>query len=92
VVGYFRDPDGVTSRRLRCGRCETERTDHWDARSGERHPSAYHYATGYQISTDGDRVDAFDVRLEVMRRATVYANETAMVDAMTQPVRKRAAS
>jgi hypothetical protein len=92
-VGYYRDPDGITSRRLRCVRCGTERTDHWDAKSGDRYPSNYRYATGYQITgTDGDRVDAFDVRLEVLRRADVYANESQMVAAMTRPVRKPRAS
>jgi hypothetical protein len=91
-MGYYRSPDGIMSRRLVCARCDTERTDHWDAKSGERLPCAYRYAAGYQIKSDGDRVDGFDVRLEVMRRADVFANESQMVDAMTRPVRKRSAS
>lgn len=83
VVGFFRLPDGITARRLRCPRCETTRTDHWDRTTGERHQPVYKYAAGFQISADGDHVDAYDVRLEVMRRADVYANEGAMLNAVT---------
>jgi hypothetical protein len=80
VVGYYRAPDGITARLLTCDRCETERTDRWTARTGERHQGRYRYAGSYQMGGfDGDRASATDVRVEVMRRATVYANEESML-------------
>jgi hypothetical protein len=83
-VGYWREPDGIVARLLRCQRCETERTDRWDRTSFDRHPSRYHYAKGYEIAmADGQqRTDAHDVRAEAVRRATVYANESSMLDSL----------
>ena len=82
-VGFFRQPDGIVARRLECARCTSTRTDHWDRDSADRMPSSYHYADGYQMKLDGDYADAHDVRVEVMRRATVYANESQLMNALT---------
>jgi hypothetical protein len=86
VVGFYRGDAGEVRRVLRCDRCETERVDRW-LRSGERVRSAYTYAEGYKLVTDG-RLATVDVRLEVLRRATVYANENQMLQAVTQGRRK----
>jgi hypothetical protein len=83
VIGYWRAPDGVICRDLVCQRCETQRTDRWIRATGERLDSRYKYATGYQVEADGDRPHFTDVRLEVIRRADVYANEQQMLKAMT---------
>jgi hypothetical protein len=82
-VGFFRAPDGVVCRRLECARCESKRTDYWVKDTGERLQGRYTYADGYIVKTDGYAVHAVDVRLETMRRAKVYANEGAMLSAMT---------
>lgn len=83
VLGFFKAPDGVTCRSLQCDECDTKRTDYWDSRTGERFQGRYNYAAGYHLSADGDYAHASDVRIEVMRRATVYANESAMLAAIT---------
>jgi hypothetical protein len=83
VVGFYRAPNGITCRQLRCERCGTERTDYWNRSTAERYAGRYKYADGYQIPTyDGVGASAADVRREVMRRATVYANEDAMLAAV----------
>lgn len=83
-VGFFRGTDGTVHRRLTCDRCGTDRTDRWVRDTGERLQGRYRYASGYQVSTDeGEKPYAVDVRLEVMRRAKVYANESQMLSAMT---------
>jgi hypothetical protein len=84
VIGYYRAPDGIVRRSVTCTRCETDRSDVWERSSGDRHPSSYRYAHGYRVETgSGDKPGSTDVRLEVIRRAKVYANEQAMLDSMT---------
>ena len=83
LVGYFRGAVGEVRRDLVCERCGTERRDRWLRGSGERLPSAYRYAPDYRVEADGKRVGAAEVRLEVIRRATVYANETQMLNHLT---------
>lgn len=84
VVGYYRAPDGVVRRSVTCGRCETDRTDSWERSSGVRIGSTYRYAHGYRVETGaGEKPGSVDVRLEVIRRASIYANEAAMLAAMT---------
>ena len=80
IMGYFRGAPGQVWRDLQCQRCGTERTDRW-LRSGERIAGRYNYADNYKLETDG-RMVAIDVRLEVIRRATVYANEETMLAEM----------
>lgn len=77
IMGYFRGAPGEVRRDLRCTRCDTERQDRW-LRSGERISGRYSYAADYRLETDG-HMAAVDVRLEVIRRATVYANEETML-------------
>lgn len=85
VVGYWRAADGVVCRRLECARCESTRTDRWVRASGERLSPSYHYAEDYLIhSSNGDKPEASDVRIEAIRRANIFANEDAMLDAMTR--------
>ena len=86
ILGYFRGAPGEVWRDMQCTRCETERTDRW-LRSGERLQGRYKYVTDYKLETDG-RMVAVDVRLEVIRRATVYASENQMLQAATQGRRK----
>jgi hypothetical protein len=83
VVGYYRDADGLVRRLLECERCESERRDRWDRGSGDRLTGSYKYAEGYQITGNETPTSATDVRLEAMRRATVYANEDAMLAHLT---------
>jgi hypothetical protein len=86
AVGFWREADGVVCRGLICPRCDTERIDRWDRTSGERIGATYKYPNGYYVEADseGHRPDTFDVRREVIRRAKVYANEGAMLAAMTE--------
>jgi hypothetical protein len=84
VAGYYRDGDAVL-RRLGCQRCETERTDRW-RRDGERLSARYAYADGYRMGT-GEGVKPYEVRAEMMRRATVYRNEAEMFAALTEAAR-----
>lgn len=86
VVGYWREPDGLVCRGLVCQRCDTERTDRWDAKTFDRIGSRYSYPTGYVLTmAEGERhTDARAVRGEAARRAKVYANEQTMLDAMTR--------
>jgi hypothetical protein len=85
VVGYYRGPAGQTCRLLECPRCTSTRTDLWDRDSADRLASHYKYAEGYAIETGEQHyiVDTHEVRREVMRRANVYANEAAMLAAVT---------
>jgi hypothetical protein len=85
VVGYYRGEAGQTCRLLECPRCTTTRTDRWDRDSADRLDSHYAYAEGYAIETGEQHltVDTHEVRREVMRRADVYANEDAMLAAVT---------
>jgi hypothetical protein len=86
TVGFYRDPHepGVVCRVVRCDRCESERVDRWEKDSAERLAPRYHYAEGYHIGdTNGEYVDTYMVRAEVMRRATVFANEDAMLASLT---------
>lgn len=84
IVGYFRSGiAGEVRRSLTCARCGTERQDRWLAGSGERVASSYRYAAEYRMDLEGEHMGATDVRLEAMRRATVYANEAQMLNHMT---------
>ena len=83
VLGYFRGAEGTVCRDLECERCGSKRVDKW-TEAGERLQPSYTYADQYQMSFDGeDYVDARDVRVEAMRRATVYANEENMLAHLT---------
>ena len=79
VVGFYRLPGGLVRRVLDCERCGTQRADRWRT-NGEREPSSYSYVDGYQL-TGG--FDTWEVRKEVMSRATVYKDERAMIDALS---------
>jgi hypothetical protein len=79
VVGYYRR-DGVVRRVIECVRgCGTQRVDNWK-RDGQRLQPVYSYANGYQVEGG---MDTYEVRREVMRRATIFASEKAMVEALT---------
>jgi hypothetical protein len=81
IVGYFRGAGGVVARRLECQRCETGRVDRWGGRGGaERIGSSYRYGTDYRL--EGVQPAAAAVRVEVVRRATVYASESEMLAAL----------
>ena len=87
VLGYFRATSGaLTSRRLVCQRCETERTDLWSPVSGDRIGARYLYGQGYRI--EGVSPTARAVRVETMRRATVFASEAEMLSAITNGSRR----
>ena len=77
---------GAIARRVACQRCGTWRTDLWETR-GDRIGSRYQYAEGYRLA--GVQPDTSAVRVEVMRRATVYDTEDAMLAAVTNGGRKR---
>lgn len=79
-VGFYRGAGNVTHRRVVCKRCSTWRTDAWEARTGARLPGRYNYAEGYQLP--GVSPDATAVRVEVLRRATVFASEDEMLTAV----------
>ena len=80
LVGFYRGTDGTVRRLLDCERCGTERADRWK-QSGERVSSSYSYADEYQVP---DGFDAYEVRLEVMHRATIYKSEAQMIEALTK--------
>jgi hypothetical protein len=82
AIGYYKEA-GETRRRLECERCESVRIDRWDADTGERFTPRYQTAEEYKIHWPAE-VTAADVRVEVMRRANVYANETTMLAALTR--------
>lgn len=77
-VGFF-ESGGLVLRRLTCVRCDTDRTDRW-GRDGARHQPRYDYADGYRLT--GWNPAAQVVRVETIRRATVYTTEAAMLEAM----------
>ena len=83
IVGYYRGLPGEVRRGLACIRCGTERQDRWLSGSGERLASHYRYPSGYKVELEGEHMAASDVRIEAMRRATVYANETQMLNQLT---------
>jgi hypothetical protein len=80
VVGYFRGASGTTTRRLECQRCETTRVDLWASVGGERIGARYRYGADYRL--EGVQPPASAVRVEVLRRATVYASEDEMLSAL----------
>ena len=80
IVGFYRSPDGVVRRLLDCARCGTQRQDRWRL-SGERESSSYSYPDDYRVQ---DGFDTWEVRKEVLSRATIYNNEAAMVAALTK--------
>ena len=79
LVGFYRSDNGVVRRLLDCARCGTQRQDRWRM-NGERESSSYSYAEQYQMQNG---FDTFEVRKEVMHRATIYPSEAAMVAALT---------
>ena len=81
LVGFYRS-NGSVRRVLDCGRCGTQRADTWKV-NGERVSSAYSYVEGYQVPDGG--MDSFEVRKEVLTRATIYKDERDMVAALTTP-------
>ena len=78
VLGYFRGATGLVLRHLRCQRCETIRVDKW-ALNGDRVGSQYHHSEGYLIPDLGAPVNSHDVRVEMIRRAVVFASEAEML-------------
>jgi hypothetical protein len=82
TVGFF-ELAGVVRRRLTCQRCDTDRTDRWE-RNGFRRSSSYDYVDGYRL--EGDAPKPVEVRLELMRRATIYRSEDEMLAAITGAV------
>ena len=81
VLGYWQGAGGETRRTLVCDRCETQAVDRWHKRTGERHPRQYRYANGYLLD---EHPQAFEVRMEIMRRVRVFANEDDMMTALTE--------
>ena len=79
TIGYFQG-EGVIKRRLECHRCETERTDRWE-HNGLRRSGSYKYAEGYRL--EGMAPAATQVRLELLRRATIFRSEAEMLASMT---------
>jgi hypothetical protein len=79
IHGYYKGAgDGTTRRYLSCERCETERHDKWDTKSADRLNGSYRYSPDYRLDADV-QPSKQHVRAEVMRRATVYANEEQML-------------
>lgn len=85
VVGFYRN-NGSVRRVLDCERCGTQRSDDWRL-NGERWPSRYQYAPGYQLK--GVHVALSDVRREMISRATIFDSESQMIEALTSNGRKR---
>lgn len=84
IYGYFRGTQpGEVRRTLRCQRCETERVDRWLRGTGERLAGQYRYGADYRLEVEGGHTPAVDVRLEVIRRFHVYANESQMLAHLT---------
>lgn len=78
VVGFYRQA-GDIRRILECTRCGTQRNDHWHS-DGQREPSSYSYAEGYQVEGG---FDTYEVRREVIRRATIFKSIQHLLDAAT---------
>lgn len=89
VLGYFRAPAGTVVRHLRCQRCETIRVDHWGF-TGDRYPSRYHHAEGYLLPDVGAPIRAYEIRVETIRRATIYETEADMLASLDGGRRRRA--
>ena len=87
IRGYFRGARGVVVRALQCGRCETTRQDRWGT-NGDRIGAGYTYPEGYRI--EGVRVTGSSVRVEMVRRAVVYASEDEMFAALAPPRARKA--
>lgn len=79
LVGFYRSPGGIVRRLLDCQRCGTQRHDRWRT-DGQREPSSYSYAESYQMQ---DGMDTYEVRREVLHRATIYKSEADMIAALT---------
>ena len=84
TVGYF-ESGGRVRRRLMCGRCQTDRTDSW-SRNGDRFAPRYDYPEGYRYEP-GASIKPYQVRQEVIRRATIYTSEAEMLAAITNGAR-----
>lgn len=81
-IGYWQGPNGETRRLSECARdCGTEKVDRWNQRTGERFPATYRYAEGYSLP---EQPQAFEVRMELIRRARVFSSEEAMLEALTE--------
>jgi hypothetical protein len=82
-VGYF-ESGGLVKRRITCQRCDTDRTDRWE-RDGLRRSPSYSYPQEYRLQ--GFNPPAQALRVETMRRATIYESEEAMLAALTNGAR-----
>lgn len=85
-VGMFRGADAVVIRRTECLRCGTGRLQRWGVH-GARIGASYQYPVDYQVREV--RVTHESVRVETMRRATVYASEDQMMAAIDEAARPR---
>jgi hypothetical protein len=85
VLGWYQHGD-ETRRSSVCDRCGTTKTDRWVKRTGERHAPRYEHPDGYSLP---EQPQAYEVRMEVMRRARVFASEEAMITALTEGAVRR---
>jgi len=86
-IGFYRHAAGATViLRRRCQRCGTVRNNEWSLK-GEYLGNRYDYPDGYRIPVVP--VHAFDVRVESLRRATVYGSEAEMLTALGNNGAKR---
>lgn len=82
AIGFYRSAyAGEVRRRLECERCGGARIDRWEARGVNRIGASYSYHDGYRLP--GSQPTASAVRVEVVRRATVFASEDEMLAALT---------
>lgn len=79
TVGFFRTSDGYTRRRLECQRCKALGTDTFTALGERAKPRQYVLPVGYTLPGGAELTD---IRREVMRRATIFPNETALLAAV----------
>lgn len=88
VLGYYR-ADGEVQRILECVRCETQRTDRWDPRTGERIAAHYDYPDDYQFEGSGGGIPNESVRRAVLSHAKVYDARHLMEAAVRRRERSR---
>jgi hypothetical protein len=80
IQGWYRAVVEV-KRRLFCDRCGMVRNDTWGL-GGDRRSASYHQPEGYRLEHGG--ASALDVRVEVLRLATVYSTEAEMLASVTK--------
>lgn len=80
----FWSEGGQLKRRLSCSRCTTTRTDTWSFDGRERVQSHYDYPDGYLLTGMHGHAKPTDVRHEAVARATVYADEQTMMEAIVR--------